>query len=73
MNSAENILMCAPTGAGKTNVAMLTMLHEVRSLSAKLTGSGVLTLPHELPVLHQLQLPLSSFGNTSCTACGVLL
>ena len=28
-NSADNVLMCAPTGAGKTNVAMLTMLHEV--------------------------------------------
>lgn len=25
----ENVLMCAPTGAGKTNVAMLTILHEV--------------------------------------------
>ena len=27
--SAENMLICAPTGAGKTNVAMLTMLHEI--------------------------------------------
>ncbi len=27
--SAENMLVCAPTGAGKTNVAMLTMLHEI--------------------------------------------
>eukprot|EP00808_Paulinella_micropora_P006106 g54769.t1 len=25
----ENILLCAPTGAGKTNVAMLTMLREI--------------------------------------------
>jgi hypothetical protein len=23
------MLVCAPTGAGKTNVAMLTMLHEI--------------------------------------------
>ena len=30
-NSADNVLMCAPTGAGKTNVAMLTMLHEVQT------------------------------------------
>ena len=29
--TSENILMCAPTGAGKTNVAMLTILQEVRS------------------------------------------
>jgi len=27
--SADNMLLCAPTGAGKTNVAMLTMLHEI--------------------------------------------
>ncbi len=30
--TSENILMCAPTGAGKTNVAMLTILHEARPL-----------------------------------------
>lgn len=27
LRSSENILLCAPTGAGKTNVAMLTMLN----------------------------------------------
>ena len=27
--SNENMLVCAPTGAGKTNVAMLTILHEI--------------------------------------------
>eukprot|EP00164_Ancoracysta_twista_P005304 GFYU01007260.1.p1 GENE.GFYU01007260.1~~GFYU01007260.1.p1 ORF type:complete len:2145 (-),score=864.44 GFYU01007260.1:262-6696(-) len=27
--SADNMLVCAPTGAGKTNVAMLTALHEI--------------------------------------------
>lgn len=26
---SENMLVCAPTGAGKTNVALLTMLHEI--------------------------------------------
>ncbi|EOA28486.1 hypothetical protein CARUB_v10024696mg [Capsella rubella] len=26
---AENILLCAPTGAGKTNVAVLTILHQL--------------------------------------------
>eukprot|EP00210_Caulerpa_lentillifera_P005576 g5333.t1 len=27
--SAENLLLCAPTGAGKTNVAMLAILHQI--------------------------------------------
>ncbi|KAJ8354135.1 hypothetical protein SKAU_G00217020 [Synaphobranchus kaupii] len=26
----ENMLICAPTGAGKTNIAMLAVLHEIR-------------------------------------------
>lgn len=26
----ENLLICAPTGAGKTNIAMLTILHEMK-------------------------------------------
>ncbi len=30
--TSENVLMCAPTGAGKTNVAMLSILHEVRPM-----------------------------------------
>jgi len=29
MFGAENLLVCAPTGAGKTNVAMLTIMHEI--------------------------------------------
>merc|ERR1719189_2084674 len=29
MESDENLLLCAPTGAGKTNVAMLTMMREI--------------------------------------------
>lgn len=29
LESDENILLCAPTGAGKTNVALLTMLREI--------------------------------------------
>eukprot|EP00981_Chlorochromonas_danica_P013205 scaffold5974_cov158-Ochromonas_danica.AAC.6 len=30
-NSAENMLVCAPTGAGKTNVALLTVLQLLKS------------------------------------------
>jgi len=29
MLSSENLLLCAPTGAGKTNVALMTILHEM--------------------------------------------
>ena len=29
LNSAENMLICAPTGAGKTNVALLAMLQVI--------------------------------------------
>ena len=29
-NSNQNLLICAPTGAGKTNIAMLAVLHELR-------------------------------------------
>ena len=28
--SNENLLVCAPTGAGKTNIAMMAVLHEAR-------------------------------------------
>lgn len=27
--SNANMLVCAPTGAGKTNIAMITVLHEI--------------------------------------------
>ena len=29
-HSNENLLICAPTGAGKTNIAMLTVLREIK-------------------------------------------
>lgn len=29
VHSDENVLLCAPTGAGKTNVAMMTILREL--------------------------------------------
>ena len=40
-NSNENMLVCAPTGAGKTNIAMLTILHEIRN---NITDDGTLRL-----------------------------
>ena len=29
LHSNQNLLVCAPTGAGKTNIAMLAVLHEI--------------------------------------------
>jgi replicative superfamily II helicase len=31
-NTNENMLVCAPTGAGKTDVAMTTVLKEIKVL-----------------------------------------
>ncbi|KAG0354547.1 DEIH-box ATPase [Podila minutissima] len=36
--SDENMLLCAPTGAGKTNCAMLTVLHEIEKYRDPETG-----------------------------------
>ena len=37
--SDENVLLCAPTGAGKTNVALLTMLREIGNNRDAETGA----------------------------------
>ncbi|CAK4141075.1 unnamed protein product [Aphanomyces euteiches] len=37
-NTNQNLLVCAPTGAGKTNVAMMAILHEVKSHLNPTTG-----------------------------------
>uniref|UniRef100_A0A4W3I4Q8 Small nuclear ribonucleoprotein 200 (U5) n=1 Tax=Callorhinchus milii TaxID=7868 RepID=A0A4W3I4Q8_CALMI len=39
METDENLLLCAPTGAGKTNVALMCMLHYLRGTYA-LSGTG---------------------------------
>ncbi|GAM18810.1 hypothetical protein SAMD00019534_019850 [Acytostelium subglobosum LB1] len=40
--SNENLLICAPTGAGKTNIALLTVLHEIES--NYMPGNNILNL-----------------------------
>ena len=37
-NSQKNLLVCAPTGAGKTNIAMMTVLREVSRHVDEATG-----------------------------------
>lgn len=29
-NTNENMLICAPTGAGKTNIALLAIVHQIK-------------------------------------------
>ncbi|EAY19166.1 Type III restriction enzyme, res subunit family protein [Trichomonas vaginalis G3] len=37
-NTDDNMLVCAPTGAGKTNVAMITILHEIKKHIIEIPG-----------------------------------
>ena len=45
--SNENMLICAPTGAGKTNIAMLTILQLVKQY----IGNGVLERTDQFKVI----------------------
>ena len=63
--SAENMLLCAPTGAGKTNVAMLTILHEVG-----MHLPSYLPWPPPLAALPSSP-PLVTRVRWACTACRV--
>ncbi len=40
----ENMLICAPTGAGKTNVAMMSILHCIEAVSGSFDSRGVTSL-----------------------------
>ncbi|CAI5759731.1 unnamed protein product [Candida verbasci] len=40
-NTNENMLVCAPTGAGKTDVALLTILHTVNQFMTETLGDEV--------------------------------
>ena len=40
LHSNENMLVCAPTGAGKTNVALLAILQQVGGLGQSRAISG---------------------------------
>ena len=49
-NSNKNLLVAAPTGAGKTNVAMLTCLNTIHSA---MSSTGVINLK-EFKIVLQL-------------------
>nr|XP_032829466.1 activating signal cointegrator 1 complex subunit 3 [Petromyzon marinus] len=60
----ENLLICAPTGAGKTNVAMLTVLREVRQHVGPggLLNSGDFKIVYVAPMKALAAEMTSNFG-----------
>ena len=71
-SSNENILVCAPTGAGKTNIAMLTVLHEI----AANMSDGIIQASQSVPaalcaLVEQMASPAVCGAPSSrrCTSC----
>ena len=66
--SPENLLLCAPTGAGKTNVAMLTILHELGKAKQE-DGSFDLDsfkIVYVAPMKALVQETVSNFSQVGC-------
>nr|WCZ58665.1 U5 small nuclear ribonucleoprotein 200 kDa [Seculamonas ecuadoriensis] len=64
-HGSENVLLCAPTGAGKTNVAMLSMLHEI-GLHRLRDGSidlSAFKIVYVAPMKALVQEVVQNFGN----------
>lgn len=62
----ENMLICAPTGSGKTNVAMLTMLREIGKHRNPETGEIALDdfkIVYIAPLKALVQEQVGNFGN----------
>jgi len=62
----ENMLICAPTGAGKTNIAMLTILHQIKQY---IRDNGMLEKDKFKVRVISLDLKISGFvmNNYLCT------
>lgn len=64
MSTPENLLICAPTGAGKTNCALLTMLREI-GVHRKKNGSidlDAFKIVYIAPMKSLVQEMVQSFG-----------
>ncbi|KIJ55099.1 hypothetical protein M422DRAFT_219656 [Sphaerobolus stellatus SS14] len=62
----EPILLCAPTGAGKTNVAMLTILNELSKVRDEATGEfdlDALKIIYVAPMKALVQEMVGNFGS----------
>ena len=65
LKSDENLLLCAPTGAGKTNVALLTILREI-SKHINLDGTinvDEFKIIYIAPMRSLVQEMVMNFGN----------
>ncbi|EEY56109.1 DEAD/DEAH box RNA helicase, putative [Phytophthora infestans T30-4] len=62
--SNQNLLVCAPTGAGKTNVAMLTILQEVKTQLSRESSHGVANMKiiYVAPMKALAQEVVTKFG-----------
>jgi pre-mRNA-splicing helicase BRR2 len=62
----DNVLLCAPTGAGKTNVAMLAMMHEIGMNMDKKTHQvdlDAFKIVYIAPMKSLVQEMVHNFGN----------
>ena len=65
MHKDENVLLCAPTGAGKTNVALMTMLREIGKHVDPSTGlikADQFKIIYVAPMKSLVQEMVGSFG-----------
>ncbi|GAB9469573.1 Activating signal cointegrator 1 complex subunit 3 [Globisporangium polare] len=58
----QNLLVCAPTGAGKTNVAMLTILQEVKSTMQRHGTLANMKIIYVAPMKALAQEVVTKFG-----------
>ena len=72
LNTDENLLLCAPTGAGKTNVALLTILREI---GKHINLDGTINLEefkaiYVAPMKSLVQEMVANFTKVSESFCG---
>ena len=70
LHSDENLLLCAPTGAGKTNVAMLSILREVGKHIDETTGdirADEFKIVYIAPMKSLVQEMVGNFGKRLAT------
>lgn len=61
-NSNQNLLVCAPTGAGKTNVAMLAIMQEVKSQMQRKHSLAQMKIIYVAPMKALAQEVVTKFG-----------